>query len=78
MATYTTETRIKEIIIRKVLSASDGALILLLSRGFLKILLLAILIGVPSAYFINNMWLELIAYHTSFDYTVISLGVLIL
>lgn len=78
MATYTTETRIKEISIRKVLGASDGALILLLSRGFLKILLLAILIGVPAAYFINNMWLELIAYHTNFDFAVISLGVLVL
>jgi putative ABC transport system permease protein len=78
MATYTTETRIKEISIRKVLGASDGALILLLSKGFLRILLVAILIGVPAAYFINNMWLELIAYHTSFDFAVIILGVLIL
>lgn len=75
MATYTTETRLKEISIRKVLGASDGALIILLSKGFLKILLLAILIGVPAAYFINNMWLELIAYHTSFNAGVIMLGI---
>ena len=78
MATYTTETRIKEISIRKVLGADNKTLILLLSKGFVKILLLAIIIAVPAAYVINNLWLELIAYHTSFDTGVIVLGVLIL
>ena len=39
---------------------------------------LAVLIGVPAAYFINNLWLELIAYHTSIDLSVIGIGVLIL
>lgn len=78
MATYATETRIKEISIRKVLGASNNTLILLLSKGFLKLLLLSIVIAVPSAYFLNNLWLELIAYHTTFDMTVILLGVFIL
>ncbi|MEQ8425526.1 MAG: ABC transporter permease, partial [Cyclobacteriaceae bacterium] len=55
MATYTTETRIKEISIRKVLGASDGALVFLLSRGFVRILLISIFIAVPAAYFANNM-----------------------
>ncbi|MFZ1807929.1 MAG: ABC transporter permease [Cyclobacteriaceae bacterium] len=78
MATYTTETRIKEISIRKVLGATNNTLILLLSKGFIKLLLLSIVIAVPAAYFLNNLWLELIAYHTSFDLTVILLGVFIL
>lgn len=78
MATYTTETRIKEISVRKVLGADNKTLVLLLSRGFLKMLLLSVLIAVPAAYFINNMWLELIAYHTAFDLPVILLGVFIL
>jgi putative ABC transport system permease protein len=38
MATYATETRIKEISIRKVLGSSSGALVLLLSRGFMRML----------------------------------------
>lgn len=75
MATYTTETRIKEISIRKVLGSSSGALVLLLSKGFVVILALAVVIGVPLAYFANNLWLQLIAYHTTIDLTVILIGV---
>ena len=78
MATYTTETRIKEISIRKVLGSSGMELILLLSKGFLKMLGVAIALGVPAAYFINGFWLELIAYHTSLDLMSIGIGVLIL
>lgn len=78
MATYATETRIKEISIRKVLGSSDGALVLLLSRGFLSILGLAVLIGVPLAYVVNNLWLEFIAYRTAMGVGTIGLGILLL
>ena len=78
MATYATETRIKEISIRKVLGSSSTSLILLLSKGFLTMLGLAVLIGVPAAYFINNLWLQLIAYHTNVDITMVLIGVGIL
>ena len=78
MATYSTETRIKEISIRKVLGSSSTALVLLLSKGFLSMIGIAILIGVPAAYFINNLWLELIAYHTTMEFNEIGIGVLIL
>lgn len=78
MATYTLETRIKEISIRKVLGSSNGSLILLLSKGFVGLLLIAVVIAVPLAYVANKFWLELIAYHTSFDASVILIGVLIL
>jgi putative ABC transport system permease protein len=78
MATYATETRIKEISIRKVLGCSDGALVYLLSKGFVAILLIAIVIAVPAAYFINNLWLEQLAYHVSVDILTIVLGVILL
>lgn len=78
MATYATESRIKEISLRKILGSSDAALVMLLSRGFLTMLGLAIAIGVPAAYFINGLWLNLIAYHTSLDLLSISIGVVIL
>ena len=58
MATYTTETRIKEISIRKVLGSSNGSLVYLLSKGFGVVLLVAIVLAVPAAYFINNAWLD--------------------
>jgi len=76
MATYATETRIKEISIRKVLGSSDGALVYLLSKGFVGILLIAIVIAVPAAYFINNLWLEKLAYHVSVDGITIALGII--
>jgi len=78
MATYATETRLKEISIRKVLGSSNGALVLLLSRGFVVLLGVAVLIAVPVAWFVNNLWLEQIAYRTSFSVGVIGLGILIL
>ena len=78
MATYTTETRIKEISIRKVLGSSDGSLVYLLSKGFFGVLLIAIVLAVPTAYFLNNLWLEQLAYHVSVDMVVILLGVSIL
>jgi putative ABC transport system permease protein len=78
MATYTTETRIKEISIRKILGSSGTALVLLLSKGFLTMVGLAVALGVPAAYFVNNIWLNLIAYRTSLDLSGISIGVCIL
>lgn len=78
MATYATETRIKEISIRKVLGSSNGSLIYLLSKGFVSLLLIAIVLAIPSAYFINNLWLEQIPYHVSVDMVTIVLGVFIL
>jgi putative ABC transport system permease protein len=78
MATYTLETRIKEISIRKILGSDNGSLVLLLSKGFVFLLLIAVTIAVPLAYLANNMWLQLIAYHTTFDASVILFGVLIL
>jgi putative ABC transport system permease protein len=78
MATYTTETRLKEISIRKILGSSDGALIYLLSKGFMMILLMAIGIAVPAAYFLNTLWLELMPYHVTVDAPSILLGVALL
>ena len=78
MATYATETRIKEVSIRKVLGSSNGSLVYLLSKGFLTILLIAIGIGVPAAYFLNTLWLELLPYHVVVDFPKIAFGVTML
>lgn len=78
MATYTTETRIKEISIRKVLGSNNPALVYLLSKVFFSILLISIFLAVPAAYFLNNLWLEQLAYHVSVDAVTIGLGVLML
>lgn len=78
MATYAMETRIKEISIRKVLGSSSGALVLLLSKGFMRMLGISIILGVPLAYFVNNLWLEFIAYRTNMGIGVIAVSVFVL
>ncbi|NBW35841.1 MAG: hypothetical protein EBR30_12630 [Cytophagia bacterium] len=64
--------------IRKILGTSNGALVFNLSKGYLIILLLAILIAVPAAYFMNNFWLQNLAYHVNVDFVTIALGVMVL
>ncbi|HEY0656303.1 MAG TPA: ABC transporter permease [Chryseosolibacter sp.] len=78
MATYATETRVKEISIRKILGSSSGSLVLLLSGGFIKILFISIMIGAPLAWFVNTLWLEQIAYHTTVGPAVIGLSIFVL
>jgi putative ABC transport system permease protein len=58
MATYTAETRRKEISLRKVLGSSVPQVILLLSRSFMIMQAVAVIISVPIAYFLNNIWLQ--------------------
>ena len=58
MAIYNTESRVKEIGIRKVLGADIQGIIYLLSKGFFSVILIAILLATPLAYFVNSLWLE--------------------
>ncbi|MDN5203709.1 ABC transporter permease [Fulvivirgaceae bacterium BMA10] len=62
MAIYTTATRIKEIGVRKVLGATVSGLVYLLSKGFMKLLLIATLVALPAAYFLNKLWLDRLAF----------------
>jgi ABC-type antimicrobial peptide transport system permease subunit len=65
LASFTAETRTKEIGIRKVLGAPVSRIVLLLSREFTKWVLLANIVAWPAAYFIMNKWLENFAYRTN-------------
>ncbi len=62
LAAYTAERRTKEIGIRKVLGASVGNLVTLLSKDFLKLVVISILIASPVAWYAMNKWLENFAY----------------
>ncbi|KQS33491.1 ABC transporter permease [Dyadobacter sp. Leaf189] len=63
LSAYTAERRTKEIGVRKVLGASVPNIIALLSKDFLKLVLLSILIGSPVAWYAMNSWLKDFAYH---------------
>ena len=78
MATYTVETRLKEVSIRKILGATDVQLVYQLSRGFLILIVVAIVISTPIAYLLNNLWLELIAYRVEITFGIIASGASIL
>lgn len=62
LATYAAEQRSKEIGIRKVLGASVGSITTLLSKDFLKLILIAAVIAYPAAWWVMNKWLEDFAY----------------
>lgn len=62
LATYTAESRIKEIGIRKVLGANIFRIVQLLTGNFLKIVMLSILVAIPVSYYLSDIWLEDFAY----------------
>lgn len=77
MVAYTTETRLKEISIRKVMGASAGNLIYLLSRGFLVQLSIAALIALPVTYlFFEKVVLTRFPYHTPIQIAELFVGLL--
>ncbi len=64
MVVYTTETRLKEISIRKVLGATSGNLVVLLSRAFVTLLAVSALIALPITYlFFERMVLTKFPFH---------------
>lgn len=62
LAAFTAQRRIKEIGIRKILGASDYGIVRLLTSDFTRIVLLAIVIGLPISYYTASEWLEAYAY----------------
>ena len=58
LASFTTAQRTKEIGIRKILGASLSSILLLLSKDYVKLVLLANLLALPLAYWSINKWLE--------------------
>jgi putative ABC transport system permease protein len=76
MAMYSTQTRVKEIGIRKVMGAGSWQVVLVLSRSFLVLIGLAVLIGVPAGYAIGGLFLENFAYKITISFGLITSGVL--
>ncbi|MGK9127371.1 ABC transporter permease [Olivibacter sp. SA151] len=73
LATFVAEQRVKEIGIRKVLGASVQGLVQLLSKDFLKLVLIAICIAVPIAWLGMNKWLEDFAYRVNIEWWIFAL-----
>lgn len=77
MATYSTRTRQKEIGIRKVLGAEVNQIVLLVSKSYLWLMLIAAIIGGTIAYLVNNLWLQYLSKSVDFGIGTILAGVFI-
>ena len=77
LATFSAEQRIKEIGVRKVLGASVTSIVALLSKDFLKLVAIAVIIASPIAWFAMNKWLQSFAYRTSISWSVFVITTLV-
>jgi putative ABC transport system permease protein len=71
---FTTQLRIKEIGIRKVLGASVTQIVNLLSKDFLRLVILGIVIASPIAYWAMNKWLQDFAYRINIEWWIFALA----
>lgn len=74
LSAYSIRLRIKEIGIRKTLGASVSNVALLLSKDFIKLVLIAIVIAWPIAWWATNKWLNGFAYRISVDWLIFLLS----
>lgn len=74
LSAYTTAQRTKEIGVRKVLGASVFSIVGLLSKDFLKLVLIAILIASPLAWWAMDKWLRDFAYRIDIEWWVFALA----
>jgi putative ABC transport system permease protein len=77
LAMFTVEQRFKEIGIRKVLGASAGALFAMLSKEFMILVIIALLIASPLAYYEMHKWLMDYQYKTELSWWIFALSGLI-
>ncbi len=74
LSAFMAEARTKEIGVRKVLGASVASIVSLLSTDFLKLVLIAIVIASPIAWFAMNRWLQDFAYKINIEWWVFALA----
>jgi putative ABC transport system permease protein len=68
LATFATQKRIKEIGVRKVLGASAAGIVAMLSKDFIKLVAVALIIAFPVSWLVMNKWLDNFAYRISISW----------
>jgi putative ABC transport system permease protein len=74
LATYAAQKRFKEIGVRKVLGASVASIVKMLSKDFLKPIVIGAVIAFPAAWWLMSKWLQGFAYRVGIDWTVFALA----
>ena len=77
LSAFSALQRTKEIGIRKVLGATVSNILVLLSREYLLLILLAIILGVPLTFFVMDNWLDSFAYRVNIGWIVFGAAALI-
>jgi putative ABC transport system permease protein len=79
LAAFMSEQRSKEMSIRKVLGASVSVLFSLLTKNFLKLIFISLLIATPIAWYLMRLWLQEFAYCVSISWDVFFIaGIIVL
>ena len=74
LVAFAAETRTKEIGIRKVLGASVSNIVSLLSKDFVKLILISFVIAFPIAWWTMNKWLQAFAYRIDIEWNIFAIA----
>jgi len=74
LATYSAQVKTREIGIRKVLGSSVAGIVRLLAAEFMLLIILAILVAVPVAWYAMSKWLQDFAYRTDINWVVFAIA----
>ena len=77
LSSYTTKSRTKEMVIRKIMGSQPSGIMVILTGEMAKLILVSILFGWPIAYLLMNRWFENFAYHVKAGAGVFLLSLLI-
>lgn len=75
LISFMASQKLKEVGIRKVLGASVSSIMILFSREFVKLIVIAFLMAAPLAWYFMNQWLQGFAYHVPISWTVYVIGI---
>ena len=70
LAAFTAEQRIKEVGVRRVLGASVQTITLLLTKDFIKLVIVSIVIAVPVTWYVMDRWLMDFSYRITIDWKI--------
>jgi len=77
LATFSAEKRTKEIGIKKVMGAGVNQIAIQLSSGFLKLVLLALILALPLSWYAMDKWLQAFTYHVEIAWWTFALAALL-
>lgn len=74
LAAFLSSQRTKEIGIRKVLGASVQSIVLLMSRDFLMLVMIAFVMAIPAGWYLSNQWLQDFAYRINIEWWIFAMA----